>query len=155
MKKFSELKNDEFVWVVYDKNWDKHQPSSYIYYPSEYVLEKCNIIKNDLNVAIQVDRGDRWEEDLVTILQNYLSINFHDIEYRRDYSELYNNKGQMSCNPSKYGEHGPWIEIFTEEENAKEYIKAICERDIKNLDEKIEDCNKRKELLFKSLENIK
>jgi len=66
-----------------------------------------------------------------------------------------NTIGQMSCNPSKYGEHGPWIEIFTEEENAKEYIKAICERDIKNLDEKIEDYNKRKELLFKSLENIK
>jgi len=154
MKKFSDLKVDESGWVVYDKNWDKSRPSEYYYYPSEYLLEECKILKNDFKVPREIDRGDRWEPDYVTVYEDIMSIDFHDMEYRRDYSDLYNDKGQMSCHPFHYGDQGPWIEIFSEKENAIEYLKAICNRDIKRLDEQIEDCQNRKSLLIKSIENI-
>lgn len=154
MKKFSDLRVDDSVWVVYNKNWDKSRPSEYYYYPSEYLLEECKVLKNDFKVPREIDRGDRWESDYVTIYEDIMSIMFHNMEYRRDYSDLYNDRGQMNCHPFKYGDNGPWIEIFSEKENAIEYLKAICDRDIKALDEKIEDCNHRKSLLIKSLENI-
>jgi hypothetical protein len=48
---------------------------------------------------------------------------------------------------------GPWIDAFTEKENAVEYITSTCKNQIKVLDDKIKDCQERKELLEKSIKN--
>ena len=153
MIKFSNLIEGSYIWVVWNLNWDKSNPSKYKYYPSEFEIRKSLVLKNQLNVPETHDLGDRWESDIVTIPTNYLTIFFNNIEYRRSYDGFYDDKGQMTFTPP-YNKIGPTIEVFTEEQNAKDYVIARCESRIKGIEEKMKELEFEKSLLEKSINKL-
>lgn len=153
MTKFSDLIEGSYIWVVWNLNWDKSKPSEYKFYPSEFEIRKSLVLKNQLNVPETYDRGDRWESNIVTISTNYLTIFFNNIEYRRSYDEFYNDKGQMTFTPP-YNKWGPHIEVFTEEQDAKDYVIARCEHRMKGIEEQIKELEFEKSLLEKSINKL-
>lgn len=153
MIKFSNLIEGSYIWVVWNLNWDKSVPLEYKYYPSEFEIRKSLVLKNQLNVPEEHDRGDRWESDIVIIPTNYLTIFFNNIEYKRSYDGFYDDKGQMTFTPP-YNKIGPNIEVFTEEQDAKDYVTARCERRMKGIEEQIKELEFEKSLLKKSINKL-
>lgn len=154
MKKFTELKQGDYVWGVHDINWDKNKPSEYKNYPSEYQLQKYVVLKNKLNVPIKRDISDRYESpEYVIDYENYIEIHFHNMVYSRYYTNHYDEYQHMSmhCN---YNDNGLWIEIFPDYDTAAKYLKDICQKGIDGCNTRIEEENNKKQLYEKSLKQI-
>jgi len=148
MNKFSSLKAGSYVYVVHDLNWNNPYD-----YPSEYELTKCLVISNEVGKLEEYDIGDRWESDIVTRSVNYITILFKNIEYRRDYDDFYDNLRNITMTPP-YDKNGPYIQVFVDEDYAKQYIKETCESNMKLINEKIEKLNFAKGLLEKSINKL-
>ena len=90
MIKYRDLKKGDYIWVVYNRNWEKNIPSQYIYAPSDYQLEKCIVNFNNLNESRTIDYSAPWEEpDPHTFCEHRISINFHGMNYSRFYTDHY------------------------------------------------------------------
>jgi len=153
MLKYTDLKDGDYVWVVYNINWDKDIPSQYIYAPTEYKLQKCLIIENNINVARQREIGDRYDSYTVTDYENWISINFNGLTYSRYYTDHYNDYKHMPMSAG-YSDHGPWIEVFSDYEYAKEYLIDKCNNEISELKENIKKKQEEIDLLEKSLKQV-
>jgi len=153
MIKFRDLTKDSYVWVVFDLNWGKSMSYQYNCYPSEYEIMKCLVIENILDKEETYNYGDRWHDDIVTVNQNYLTILFDNIEYQRSYDDFYDNKVQMTFT-APYTKKGPNIEVFTEESEAKNYVKQLCNNHIDVINKKIEELKFKRSLLEKSIRKI-
>ena len=148
MNKFSDLKPGSYVYVVHNLNWDKTND-----YPREYELKKCLVISNEVGKLEEYDMGDRWQSNIVIRTVNYITILFKNIEYQRDYDDFYDNLRNITITPP-CDKNGPHIQVFINEDCAKQYIKDTCESSIKLIDEKMEKLNFAKELLEKSINKL-
>lgn len=154
MIKYRDLKKGDYIWVVYNKNWEKNIPSQYIYAPSDYQLEKCIVNFNNLNESRTIDHSAPWEEpDPFTIYEHRISINFHGMNYSRFYTDHYDEYEHMPMSP-EYNDHGPWIEVFPYYELAKEYLTLQCNHEIEILKNEITDKQERIDILEKSLKQV-
>lgn len=154
MNNFTDLKEGDYIWAVYNLNWDKDIPSEYKFYPAEYKLDKYLIIKN-LSVTRERDVSDFWEEpSYVTEHEYWIEINVNGKKYQRYYTYHYNEYGHMPMH-CEYNDNGPWIEFFPNYEIAKEYLIERCTKDIDYCNKQIEKENLKISLLKKSLEQIK
>ena len=155
MSNFTDLKADEYIWVVYDLNWDKNNPSKFEYYPSEYKLDKYLILENNINVARERDISDRYEKpEYVIDYENWIKVNINGKIYSRFYTNHYNEYQHMPIH-CEYTDNGPWVELFPDYESAKEYLIEKCNSGIEASNKIIEKENYQIELLKKSLEQIK
>jgi hypothetical protein len=151
IKKFSEMSVGDDVFVVYNINWNKGKKGA-VGYPEEYTIETGKIDKNNINVPKTVSIGDHHHRGIETIYESDIEIIFRDLTYGRSYSDYSDKNGEI-CISRPFLKYGPWITVFTEKENAVEYIKKICGNQIKELDGKIKTYQERKELLEKSIKN--
>ena len=155
MKKYRDIKEGDYIWVVYNGNWDKNIPSQYKYAPSDYKLEKCYVNFNNLNEPRTIDYSSPWEEpDPHTFYEHRISINFHDMNYSRFYTDHYDEYEHMPMSPN-FSDNGPWIEVFSCYELAKEYLIAKCNKEIEGLKEKIKKSQEKIDILENSLKQVK
>lgn len=153
MKKFTELKQGDYIWGVHDINWNnkllEHKP-----YSPEYQLQKYVILQNKLNIPRKRDISDRYEPDKYVIdYENYIEIHFHNIVYSRYYTNHYDEYQHMPIH-CDYDNNGQWIEIFPNYETAVKYLKDICQKGIDGCNTRIEQENYKKQLYEKSLKQI-
>ena len=154
MNKYRDLKEGDYIWVVYNGNWDKNIPSQYKYAPSDYKLEKCYVNFNNLNEPRTIDHSSPWEEpDPHTFYEHRISINFHGMNYSRFYTDHYDEYEHMSMSP-EYNDHGPWIEVFSCYELAKEYLVFRCNHELEMLKNEIKDKQERINILENSLKQV-
>ena len=154
MIKYRDLKKGDYIWVVYNKNWEKDIPSQYKYAPSDYQLEKCIVNFNNLNEPRTIDHSSPWEEsDPHTFYEHRISINFHGINYSRFYTDHYDEYKHMPMSP-EYNDHGPWIEVFPNYEWAKEYLIARCNHEINGLKQNIAKEQEKIDILENSLKQV-
>lgn len=154
MNKYRDLKDGDYIWVVYNGNWDKDIPSQYKYAPSDYRLEKCVINYNNLNEPRTIDHSTAWEDPCPhTVYEHRISINFHGMNYSRFYTDHYDEYEHMPMSP-EYNNHGPWIEVFSCYELAKEYLTLKCNHEIENLKNEIKDKQERIDILENSLKQV-
>lgn len=154
MKLFTELKNNDDVWVIYNNNWDKNIPSKFIYAPSDYKLEKCVVNENKLNIPRTYDYSNRYEEyNSFIVHEHWLSITFHDMIYSRYYTNDYNKYKHLTIS-CEYNYNGPRIEVFPNYEWAKEYLVNICNHEINSIKENIKKERIKINLLKKSLKQV-
>ena len=155
MIKYRDLKKGDYIWVIYDKNWEKNIPSEYKYAPSDYQLEKCIVNFNNLNESRTIDDSSPWEEpNPHTFCEHRISINFHSMNYSRFYTDHYDEYEHMPISP-EYNDHGPWIEVFPNYEWAKEYLIAKCNHEINNLKQNIAEEQEKINILENSLKQVK
>lgn len=154
MIKYRDLKDNDYVWVIYDANWDKSIPSQYKYAPSDYTVEKCLIVKNNLNVPRTIDHSTPWEEPHpFTVYEHWISIRFKDMIYSRYYTDNYDEYKHMIITP-EVNVNGPTIEVFSNYEYAKEYLINMCQKEINNLRNIINEKQEEINLLEKSLKQV-
>ena len=154
MSKFTDLKADEYIWVVYNLNWDKDNPSQCEFYPTEYKLDKYLILENNINVVRKRDVSDRYETpEYVIDYENWIKVNINGKIYSRFYTNNYNEYQHMPIH-CEYGDNGPWVELFPDYDSAKEYLKIKCDNEIESCKKNIEKENYKIELLEKSLRQI-
>lgn len=151
MKKFSELRPQDDVFVVYNANWNKGT-IGHGSYPEEYAIKACKIIENNLKVPTKINVGDRYDIETKTIYENSIKIMFCNLVYGRSYTDFYDKAGEMTIS-TPFLKNGPWITVFTEKDNAVEYVKKLCEDRINELEDKIKTYRERMEALEKSIEN--
>ena len=155
MIKYRDLKEGDDIWVIYDLNWDKNIPSQYKYAPSNYKLEKCKVNFNKLDEPRTIDQSSGWEEpDSYTVYEHKISINFHAMNYSRFYTDHYDAYKHMPMSP-EYNDYGPWIEVFSDYELAKEYLINKCTLEIEKLQNSIKDKQEEINLLENSLKQVK
>jgi len=154
MIKYRDLKEGDDIWVIYNSNWDKNIPSQYKYAPSDYKLEKCKVNFNKLDEPRTIDQSSGWEDpNPYIIYENSISINFHGMNYFRFYTDHYDAYKHMPISP-EYNDHGPWIEVFSDYELAKEYLVARCTSEIERLQNSIKEKQEEINLLENSLKQV-
>jgi len=153
---FSDLKQNDYIWVVYNENYE---PYSYLKnqddYIPKYIIKPVKIIDNHPEDR-RFDISDFYSRNAEYRISHeyHIKINVVNIEYSRYYDEFYNKRGQMPMAPNFY-DHGPDIEVFSNEKDAKEYLNYLYNRDIEILKNSIEKKQNKFNILQKEYNNIK
>lgn len=136
---FSDLKQNDYVWVVYDENYESYSYSkNQDDYIQKYIVKPIKILENCAKDR-KIDNSDfyDYEDKYIIYHEHYIKLIINELQYSRYYDDFYDKRGQMPMTPDFYG-HGPDIEVFSNEKDAKEYLNYLYNRDIETLKKSIE-----------------
>lgn len=136
---FSDLKQNDYVWVVYDENYESYSYSkNQDDYIQKYIVKPIKILENYAKDR-KIDNSDfyDYEDKYIIYHEHYIKLIINELQYSRYYDDFYDKRGQMLMTPDFYNP-GPDIEVFLNEKDAKEYLNYLYNRDIEILKKSIE-----------------
>lgn len=148
MKKFKDFQKGETLWVFYNENYIEDLDK----FHAKYSILPITIESNQ-TITRDISSGN-YEENLINVVENGYCIRFKFLDniYERYYDDYYNDLNHMTILRNCW-EDGPILELFNNEESAKQYLNDFCEKFLNRLNKEIQQREDQIKLLKESIRN--
>ena len=145
-KRFKDFQEGETLWIFYNENYKEDLDK----FHAKYSILPITIESNK-EIIRERSSGGYWE-DSINIIEKCYYIKFHFLgfTYERYYDNYYDDKNQMTITTNIW-EDGPILELFNNEESAKQYFGEFSNKFLSRLNIEIKQREDQIKLLKESI----